>query len=141
MTSVQKEKVKLMRGQGYSYSKIAITLNISENTIKAFCRRNNLGGVKGKEIKYEDLKDNMCKKCGTMLGITNKGPRKKFCSDNCRRQWWKENDQLIDKKAYYKAVCTQCGNMFKSYGNKNRKYCSHNCYIKKRFGKGDRENE
>jgi hypothetical protein len=23
---------------------------------------------------------------------------------------------------------------FKSYGNSNRKYCSHGCYIKSRFG-------
>lgn len=141
MTNIQKEKVGLMRGKGYSYSKIAITLNVSENTIKAFCRRNNLGGVKGKGIKCEDIKDNMCKKCGTILESTNRGPRKKFCSDNCRRQWWKENDQLIDKKAYYKAVCVQCGRTFESYGNKNRKYCSHSCYIEKRFNKGEMVSE
>ncbi|RXM53885.1 RNA polymerase subunit sigma-70, partial [Clostridium tetani] len=32
-----------------------------------------------------------------------------------------------------------CGKEFSAYGNKNRKYCSHNCYIRDRFWR-DEEN-
>jgi len=33
----------------------------------------------------------------------------------------------------YPAVCVRCGKEFLSYGNRKRKYCSHDCYIKARF--------
>ncbi|CAI3674437.1 terminase gpP N-terminus-related DNA-binding protein [Clostridium neonatale] len=141
MTKNEKEKVKILREKGYSYSKIAIVLDISENTIKAFCRRNNLGGIKGIQAKENREKNEKCKQCGSELTQSIKGKRKKFCSDKCRRQWWKEHDFCIDRKAYYKLTCERCGKHFESYGNKNRKYCSHNCYINNRFGKGDRGDE
>ena len=141
MTNIEKDKEKILREKGYSYSKIAEALVISENTIKAFCRRNNLGGVKAIRVKAKKENIVKCKQCEKELEQSEKGTRKKFCSDKCRRQWWKEHDYCIDRKAYYTLTCYECGNKFKSYGNKNRKYCSHNCYIKKRFGKGDRENE
>lgn len=141
MTNNEKEKIKVLREKGYSYSKIAVTLDISENTVKAFCRRNNLGGVRASRVNPKIEGNIKCKQCERELEQREKGARKKFCSDKCRRQWWKEHDYCIDRKAYYTLTCYECGNKFKSYGNKNRKYCSHNCYIKNRFGKGDRENE
>ena len=33
----------------------------------------------------------------------------------------------------YIITCKQCGKKFTSYGNRNRKYCSHKCYIYHRF--------
>ncbi|WP_066675402.1 helix-turn-helix domain-containing protein [Clostridium septicum] len=141
MTNNEKERIKVLREKGYSYSKIAVDLEISENTVKAFCRRNNLGGVRVGSVNTKIEEHIKCKQCEKELEQSEKGKRKKFCSDKCRRQWWKEHDYCIDRKAYYTLTCSECGNKFKSYGNKNRKYCSHNCYIKKRFGKGDRENE
>ena len=141
MTNNEKEKIKLLRENGYSYSRISVVLDISENTIKAFCRRNNLGGIKGSQVNDKKEKNEKCKQCGTQLKQSSQGARKKFCSDKCRRQWWKEHDFCIDRKAYYKLTCETCGKHFESYGNKNRKYCSHNCYINNRFGKGDRGDE
>lgn len=44
MTNKQKDDITQMRGEGLSYSKIATLLAISENTVKSFCRTNNLGG-------------------------------------------------------------------------------------------------
>lgn len=35
-----------------------------------------------------------------------------------------------------KAVCPVCKKPFTVYGNANRKYCSHECYIEDRFGGG-----
>lgn len=40
-------------------------------------------------------------------------------------------------KANYECICEYCGKTFLSYGNKNRKYCSHSCYINDRFGGGE----
>ncbi len=32
--------------------------------------------------------------------------------------------------------CPRCGSTFRAYRNRNRKYCSHECYIADRFGGG-----
>ena len=40
-----------------------------------------------------------------------------------------------NRKAVYHFVCACCGEPFTAYGNENRKYCSHSCYIAGRFGK------
>jgi uncharacterized protein YjcR len=45
MTSFQKEQIHRMRSAGMGYAKIAASLGISENTIKSYCRRHNLGGI------------------------------------------------------------------------------------------------
>jgi hypothetical protein len=50
--------------------------------------------------------------------------------------WWKEHPERLNRKAVYGLVCAGCGKPFESYGNRYRKYCSHDCYIKDRFGDG-----
>ena len=128
MTAEQKEKIHQMRNKGMSYSKIALELSISENTIKSFCRRMKLGAET--KIKTRTMeKCTGCKQCGKPLNHGTKGQPKKFCSDECRRLWWKSNDSQLIKKAYYTLTCAGCGMEFESYGNKNRKFCCHACYI------------
>ena len=112
MTNNEKEKIKILREKGYSYFKIAVALDISENTIKAFCRRNNLGGVRAIRVNPKIEGNIKCKQCEKELEQREKGARKKFCSDKCRRQWWKEHDYCIDRKAYYTLTCYECGNKF-----------------------------
>ncbi|WP_411680071.1 helix-turn-helix domain-containing protein [Clostridium thailandense] len=135
MTNIQKEKIQKLRQEGQSYSKIASALNISENTIKSYCRRNNLGATESTKTKTEKEIYSSCKHCGKPLTYGTKGQPKKFCSEECRRLWWKANDSKLDKKAYYHLSCAECGKEFESYGNKNRKFCSHACYINRRFKK------
>jgi hypothetical protein len=36
----------------------------------------------------------------------------------------------------YSFTCAGCGVEFAAYGNASRKFCSHECYIKSRFGGG-----
>ena len=136
MNNIQKERIEKMRLQGYSYSKISIASGISENTIKSYCRRNNLGGIRNLS-KQENINNESCKRCGKELIQEKRGQPKKFCSDKCRREWWKENNNSINRKAYYKILCVYCGESFSSYGNKNRKFCSHSCYINTRFKVGN----
>ena len=38
------------------------------------------------------------------------------------------------RKAMYEYTCPTCGSTFYAYGNRSRKYCSHECYIAARFG-------
>lgn len=128
MTDIQKYKVLDLREKGLSYSEIAKRINVSINTVKSFCRRNNL-----KESKKEKSKAR-CEYCNAEIHQNPLRKKKRFCSDKCRSLRWNENKNLINKKAFYECVCLNCGKSFSSYGNKNRKYCCHACYIKDRFG-------
>lgn len=129
MTGDEKQKVRLMRQQGVGYAQIAASLDISLNTVKSFCRRNNLqSGV----VMKTDTGD--CRQCGKRLHQEPKRKPRRFCSDKCRLAWWNDNRDKLNRKAVYQLICAHCGKEFESYGNKNRKYCTHACYIKDRFG-------
>lgn len=141
MTKDQKEKIQEMRQDGQSYLQIASTLGISENTIKSYCRRNNLRTTVSAKPKIEMEIHTCCKHCGKSLTQGTKGQPKKFCSEECRRLWWKANGNEHVKKAYYTLSCSGCGKKFESYGNKNRKFCGHACYIKYRFKKEVEQND
>ncbi len=139
MTLYQKEQLRRMRSEGKSYTKIAACLGLSENTIKSFCQRNNLGGmsatIKAKQADIGKQSINFCKNCGKSIEQQLGRKPRKFCSDECRIAWWNSHTDLVSQKSIYHLECSGCGKPFDSYGNKNRKYCTHACYIQDRFTK------
>ena len=125
-----------MRNQGKGYKGIAALLSLSENTVKSFCKRNNLLGapVCTSENGVLNIGDTaFCKNCGKPIEIRQGVKPRKFCSDECRLTWWNGHTDQVTRKAIYQLRCVGCGNHFDSYGNKCRKYCTHSCYIKARF--------
>jgi len=131
MTNAHKSKIAELRKSGASYSVIAERLNISINTVKSYCRRNNLTAV-----SETDGGQDLCKVCGKTIPYVKGRKQRKFCSDACRVEWWNSHPELVSQKAVYSYTCPHCGKSFTAYGNKNRKYCSHDCYITARFGGG-----
>ena len=127
MTNEQREAIVALRHQGYGYIKIGQKLGISDNTVRSFCRRNGLDS---------DTMTNtvICKQCGKPIKIATGHKPRKFCSDACRTLWWNSHLDCVNRKAVYHFTCTYCGKPFSAYGNKNRKYCCHACYIAARFG-------
>ncbi|MGO5577519.1 sigma factor-like helix-turn-helix DNA-binding protein [Catenibacterium mitsuokai] len=133
MTDKEKQIITLYREQGMSYTKISTLMDISINSIKTYCKRHSLGGIRAHKHQ-NDTQVLPCDYCG-MPVIQNPGrKRKRFCNDRCRNAWWREHSDLVKKKANYDCVCINCGKHFIAYGNKERKYCSHECYIADRFG-------
>ena len=134
MTELHKMQIKKLRLAGYSYKKIGQELCLSVNTIKSYCRRNGLDS---------DMLNNLatCKQCGQPIAIKEKYKLRQFCSDRCRALNWNSHKSQRREKTIYQFVCEKCGASFESHGNKNRKYCSHDCYIAARFGKGRGGNE
>ena len=127
MTGKQKRIIENLRQGGLGYRKIAARLGMSENTVKAYLRRN---GSVAEEKQIEG-----CPQCGADLSEISERKSRKYCSDACRHAWWKAHNNTIDRRAWYSCVCAGCGKEFESYGNKQRKYCGHDCYIKDRFNK------
>ena len=133
MTDLQKGKIRKLRIVGKGYAHIAAELGISTNNVKVFCSRNALTD-KDIEALRNNESDGGCPYCHKTIEQRNKSKPRRFCSDECRLAWWKEHPECKRKKALYTMICAECGKEFISYGNANRKYCSHECYIKARFG-------
>ena len=113
--------IRDMRIKGCGAAAIAAALRLSPNTVKSYlCRHPNLPGT------------HRCARCGNAYMQPEGRREKKFCSDQCRTIWWNAHQDRINKKAYYTLMCLYCGKEFDSYGNKNRKYCSRECYQRSR---------
>lgn len=120
------ETIQALRQAGYSYQQIADQLRLSVNTVKSYCRRNGLGGIQAK-----DEVQRICIQCHQPVeGHSNK----RFCCDDCRQSWWNSHLDRVNRKAYYDFTCKACHKEFQAYGNKERVYCCHQCYINDRFG-------
>ena len=132
VTGAQKEKIIRFRSMGRGYADIGKELGIPKDTVKSFCRRNSLTSA---DILVTDDKDR-CRECGVEIKQRPKMKKQVFCCKACREKWWTEHPERITQKAVYEFTCAKCGKPFTAYGNKKRKYCSHECYIADRFGGG-----
>ena len=123
MTNDERKRIERLRKNGNSFSRIAEITGLSRDSVRMYCSRNNI--VPGKNS------DSCCQQCGKEL-ITNTGKGRKalFCSSNCRIIYWRK---MKEKDRNYTKVCACCGSEFFSY-RRDRKYCSHECYVKARFG-------
>ena len=144
MTDYQKNKIAEFRRQGMGYKAIANVLGLTRDIVRGFCKRCGLDGNAAVIQKNIDLKISagfLCGFCSKPIKQPQRGRKRRFCSDECRRMWWKDNTDKCSPKetALYKLTCTFCNKGFTSYGNRNRRYCCHECYIAHRFG--GRENE
>lgn len=120
--------IEELRKLGYSYKSISEKMGISINTVKSYCRRNHL------EKGTAENNSNICMYCRKPIANTEHKRKKKFCSDSCRMKWWNAHRLLIMGKSKTKIKCNYCGKEFETYPKDKRKYCSHECYIKERFG-------
>lgn len=114
-----KQIINQMRQEGRSQMQIAATLGIPYNTVKSYCRRNNIIPMQNgstKTISYKSIEtaggQTDCRNCGKPLIQALKGQPKKFCSEGCRRIWWKSNEIQSSRKAYYNLTCLGCNKVF-----------------------------
>lgn len=125
MDAKQKEEIAHLRMQGMTYEQVAKQLQLSVNTVKSYCQRNQLGGRKS-----TDSNKHFCKQCGIELKQTPHRKLKKFCSNKCRMKWWNGHPEKLHRKSEQSIVCPICENVFFAYASANRKYCSRECYGK-----------
>lgn len=134
MTDIQRMQIKELRLAGYGYKKISQALSLSVDTVKSFCRKNNLAGVMAGNNSTSANGKTFCKQCGRELVQKPNQKTLLFCNSICRQTWWNAHPEMLNKRAVYSYRCYHCGKDFTAYGNSQRKYCSHPCYIQERFG-------
>ncbi len=89
MTDNQKAQIIKLRAAGNGYGKIAQTLGISVNTVKSFCRRNDINGdTAGEPSVILTGETKACENCGREIQQIAKRKKKRFCCDKCRNEWW-----------------------------------------------------
>lgn len=132
MTEIQKDRIHEMRRYGCTYQHIASALSLNAGTVKTYCVR---AVAKGLDILPDPVAGNRCKQCGVPVEQVPGRKRKTFCSKACRQKWWNTHLYLVDRSSeyLYHYTCPACGKQFSAYGNPNRKYCSHECYINGRY--------
>ena len=137
MTADEKNTIIKLRKAGKSLTQIAEETGILRNTVKTFCRRQGLtGDVESMpDVAVTDKPwEKPCQYCGKPMTIYPGRKEKKFCSDSCRSKYWNEHIGEVRRAAMLEHTCPTCGKTFYAYGIRNRKYCSHDCYVEGRFG-------
>lgn len=124
MTKEQKTLILYYREQHMTYRQIGEKLGLSPDTVKTFCRRNTL-----REDRTEASASSQCRNCGAPVHPLPGRRERLFCSPACRTAYWRKHN-LLGKDPRY---CAGCGALLTG-GSASRKYCSHACYIRHRFG-------
>lgn len=138
MTEAQAKQIVEMRLKGNGYKSIGSVVGLSRDIVRNYCKSHDLTGYASaltKNVQMRIERGEACLYCGGAVEQPRTGRPKKFCSERCRREWWKQHPEEVKKSeaATYELTCEKCGKPFVSYGNKKRKFCSHDCYIKYRF--------
>ena len=79
----KKEQVIKLRDKGLSFGEIAKELGISRSTVSSICQRK-------KEKQQQG-----CKNCGVLLKQTSGHRQRIFCSDRCRKAYWRSTLALF----------------------------------------------
>ncbi len=117
MTKSEIDNINSLRLKGWGYKRIASELGISANNVKSYIKRHPLA----------DKSIRCCELCGKELNVASKCKVKRFCSDKCRMQWWKQHPEQMQHKTLYPHLCKYCGASFAS-PRKESKFCDMKCY-------------
>lgn len=139
MTDSQRDQILELRLKGIGYKAIGTQLGLSRESVRGYCKRNILTGnpeVVRLNVEEHIQNNHLCIHCGKFIRQKSHGRTRRFCSEECRRKWWKEHPEARKPReaSQSRYACSFCGIEFMAYGKEPRKYCSHGCYIKSRYG-------
>lgn len=142
MTGLQATQIFNLREQGMGYRSIASAVGLSRDSVRNYCKTHGMGGygtAAAKNVAMMKDGGEICHHCGGPLTQPMTGRPRKFCCDRCRRAWHKAHPEMAKHsgESTHVLTCRRCKKTFISYRSKNRKYCSHGCYIKYRFREGE----
>ena len=132
-----KNQIILLRRHGMKPRQIAQYTGAPVSSAWSICQAEELKSVPADEELLEKIEKHMaCAYCGEGIVQQSTGRPRRFCSDQCRRAYWKAHREELrqDPKSIYTKMCPYCGKTFEVYGDRKRKYCCHEHYILDHFG-------
>lgn len=139
MTEEQALQIRELRSAGSGYKTTAALTGLSRDQVRNYCLKWGIGGYR--QVYQANLKDRIdegraCVYCGGRIRKAKTGRPRKFCSEACRRKYWKihREERKENPDAVYSQECPYCHRIFTVYGNRHRKYCCHEHYVLARFG-------
>lgn len=126
MTEKEVEAVVRLQGYGLDCRAIAEITGVNREALKTFVRRHPIQSVKPIDT------DGYCRNCGRPLSYTVGHRIRLFCDQSCRMAYWNSHRDRVSRKKWKDYVCLTCGQPFKSYGSRPRKYCGRKCYHESR---------
>lgn len=137
--AIRREQAGLLRSHGMGYGKIAAITNLTKGTVRNLCLKVPVA-TSNDNLDVQMKIGEACAFCGRPIDQHGgPGRPRRFCSDHCRRQYWRlhRQEQKRNPDIIYMRQCNYCGQPFEVYGKSNRKYCCRTHYLKHYFG--DRE--
>ena len=133
LTADQQDLIDEYRQQGIGYRTIAVAIGSDRDTVRNYCKKVELEGIRPHSQEF--VKGLRCQQCGKLLGRSKTGRQRLFCSDKCRYRWWNTTGRTLPRPSgcCEEIKCACCGKTFLEYKKSNRRYCSHECYIRDRF--------
>ena len=141
MTDQQALQIRTLRQQGLGYHAIAGMIGLSRDSVRGYCKNHGLDGIQlnVKMNTKERIKNGeACAYCAGPIKKKDTGRPRRFCSEICRRSYWRvhrKEEGIKHADHIYTMECAYCHETFESYANKSRKYCCHGHYILDRYGK------
>ena len=133
LMKLHKEQARAMRKSGYGYGTIGMVTGLKRHTVRYICRDIKVAG----EGRQKVTEGETCLYCGADLPKQKGAGRPhRFCSDSCRRNYWKIHREEGQKKpeAIYINSCVFCGKTFEVYGKSKQRFCSRHCHMMYRNG-------
>ena len=96
----QLENIQRLRKDNYTYASIGKVLGMSVNTVKSICRKYGFApdDVPQKDINHIVSLEAIprCKFCGRAMDNPWNRRNKKFCTDQCRYNWWNRKKRVLN---------------------------------------------
>lgn len=136
MTDQQRQQIQEMRIQGDGYRAISKATHLSRDIVRNYCKKRGYighGNALVMNIAEMQTTGGACRECGFILKQPKRGRKRQFCCEEHRRKWWQEHPEAgaRNQSALYTKICPTCGRIFTVYGQKERIYCSRECFMVK----------
>lgn len=127
---IAREQARLLRGHGMGYKRIAGITGLTRDAVRNACKR--IDAISEDSDLFERIQGGKaCTYCGgDMEQHGGSGRSRRFCSDYCRRQYWRLHrpEQKKKEDKLFLRSCAYCGKTFQVYGKNDRTYCCREHY-------------
>lgn len=134
--SIQRERALLLRRNGMSLGKTAMETGLTKAMVRTIDR---VIDAVDTDNTIQDRMQNgrACLFCGGRIDQPEGAGRpRRFCSDHCRRQYWRLHraEQKKRPEKVVTRICAYCKKPFDVYGKNERKYCCREHYNRHFYG-------